>query len=111
MNFGFGFQDASRSRYDATRVDIESSANSVRIKSVYPEWTTLRGNNPEIHYTTNAPRTARWTIRDHNSQIEVNDLRAALSISTHNSRVLVSGLAGALELDTHNGDARYSSPR
>jgi len=106
MNSGFGFQDASRSRFDATRVDIDSFEDSVRIKSIYPEWTTLKGNNPEIHYTINAPRTARWTIRDHNSQIEVNNLHAALTIVTHNSRVLVSGLAGALDLDTHNGDAK-----
>jgi Putative adhesin len=105
MNSGFGLQDSTR-RFDETRVDIDSFGDSVRIKSRYPEWGVLPGNNPEIHYTINAPRTARWTIRDHNSKIEVNDLHAALNISTHNSRVIVSGLAGPLDLDTHNGDAK-----
>jgi hypothetical protein len=106
MNSGLGFQEDSRRRFEETRVDIDSFGDSVRIKSNYPEWGTLPGSNPEIHYTINAPRTARWTIRDHNSTIEVYDLRAALSISTHNSRVMVSGLAGGLELDTHNGNAK-----
>jgi len=106
MNSGFGFQEANRRRFEETRVDIDGLGGSVRIKSNYPEWDFLPGNNPEIHYTINAPRTARWTIRDHNSTIEVYDLRAALKISTHNSRVMVSGFAGALELDTHNGNAK-----
>ena len=107
MNSGFGFQqDANRRRFDETSVDIDSIGDSIRIRSNYPQWDTLRDNNPEIHYTIHAPRTARWTIHDHNSQIEVNDLHAGLSISTHNSQVIVNGLAGALELDTHNGNAR-----
>lgn len=107
MNSGFGSQeDASRHRFNETSVDIDSLGDSVRIKSNYPQWDTLPGSNPEIDYTIHAPRTARWTIRDHNSQIEVNDLHARLSISTHNSRVIVNGLFGALELDTHNGNAR-----
>jgi hypothetical protein len=106
MSSDFGFQDASRRRFDETRVDIGSFGDSVRIQSKFPDWTILPGNNPEIHYTISAPRTARWTIRDHNSKIEVIDLHAALSIFTHNSRIYVSGLAGALELDTHNGDAK-----
>jgi DUF4097 and DUF4098 domain-containing protein YvlB len=106
MSSWSGFSDADRQRFEATKVDIDSVGDSVRIKSNYPDWNWSRGSNPEIHYTITAPRTARWTIHDHNSQIEVHDLRAALSIFTHNSRVTVDGLAGALELDTHNGDAR-----
>jgi hypothetical protein len=106
MNSGFGFSSADRRRFEETRVDIDAFGDSVRIKSSYPDWSFLQGSNPDIHYTINAPRTARWTIRDHNSRIEVHDLHAALSISTHNSRVLVSGLAGPLRLDTHNGDAK-----
>jgi DUF4097 and DUF4098 domain-containing protein YvlB len=78
----------------------------VRIKSTYPTWDWLQGSNPDIRYTISAPRTARLTVRTHNSRVEVRNLHAALSISTHNGEIDVSGLAGALDLDTHNGHAR-----
>jgi hypothetical protein len=106
MNSGFLSASADRRRFDATRIDIDSVGNSVRIKSDYPDWGWLQGANPEIYYTINAPRTARWTVRDHNSQIEVHNLHAALSIFTHNSRIDIRGLAGPLDLDTHNGHAK-----
>src|SRR6185312_2381072 len=80
--------------------------DSVRIKSNYPTWSSLQGANPDIRYTINAPRTARWTVRTHNSRVEVRDLHAALSVSTHNGQIDVTGLSGDLDLDTHNGNAR-----
>jgi hypothetical protein len=106
MNSSFPFTDADRRRYDETRVDITGGGDSVRIKSEYPTWSWLNGANPEIRYTINAPRTARWNVRTHNSRVEVHNLHAALSVSTHNGEVNVSGLAGALDLDTHNGQVR-----
>jgi len=106
MNSGFPFSDADRRRFNETRVDIDRIGDSVRIKSEYPTWSSLEGANPDIHYTVNAPRTARWTVRTHNSRVEVRNLHAALSVSTHNGQIDVSGLAGALDLDTHNGNAR-----
>lgn len=106
MNPGFGFSDADRRRFNETRVDIDKLGDSVRIKSNYPIWSSLQGADPDIHYTVNAPRTARWTVLTHNSRVEVHNLHAALSISTHNGKIDVSGLSGALDLDTHNGNAR-----
>jgi len=106
MNSGFPFSEADRRRFNETRVDIDRIGDSVRIKSDYPTWSSLQGADPDIHYTVNAPRTARWTVRTHNSRVEVHNLHAALSISTHNGQIDVSGLAGALDLDTHNGNAK-----
>ncbi|HEY4087705.1 MAG TPA: DUF4097 family beta strand repeat-containing protein [Bryobacteraceae bacterium] len=106
MNSGFSFSDADRRRFNETRVDIDKLGDSVRIKSVYPTWSSLEGSDPDIHYTINAPRTARWAVRTHNSRVEVHNLHAALSISTHNGQIDVSGLAGALDLDTHNGNVK-----
>ncbi|HEU5021097.1 MAG TPA: DUF4097 family beta strand repeat-containing protein [Bryobacteraceae bacterium] len=106
MNSGFPFSEASRRRFNETRVDIGGTGDSVRIKSEYPEHDGLDGSNPDIHYTISAPRTARWNIRTHNSRVEVHNLHAALSVSTHNGEIDISGLAGALDLDTHNGNAK-----
>jgi hypothetical protein len=106
MNSGFSSSDDDRRRFNETRIDITGTGDSVRIESDYPKGDWLKGSNPEIHYTVNAPRTARWTIRTHNSRVEVHDLHAALSVTTHNGEIDVSGLAGALDLDTHNGNAK-----
>ncbi|HVW07269.1 MAG TPA: DUF4097 family beta strand repeat-containing protein [Bryobacteraceae bacterium] len=106
MSAGFLSSDADRRRFNDTRVDIGNAGDSVHIKSEYPTWDWLQGSNPDIHYTINAPRTARWTVRTHNSRVDVRNLHAALSITTHNGNIDVTGLAGALDLDTHNGNAK-----
>jgi len=94
-------------RFNESTVQIDGSGDFVRIKSALPDGNAgwFSGNNPEIHYTINAPRTARWTIRDHNSRTEIQDLRAALDLDTHNGSVHVVKLAGPLELKMHNGRA------
>jgi hypothetical protein len=93
-------------RFRESDVEIEGSSGFVRIKSKLPDCCSWGwGSNPEIHYTINAPRTARWTLRDHNSRIEIRDLNAALNLETHNGSVEVSNLRGALELSMHNGRA------
>ncbi len=106
MNSGFGSSDADRRRFSDTRVNIIGSGDTVSIKSEYPPSNWTNGANPEIHYTISAPRTARWSVRTHNSRVAVHDLHAALSVTTHNGQIDVSGLAGALDLDTHNGQVR-----
>src|ERR1022692_1058902 len=91
-------------RFTETTVEIEGSSDIVSIKSKTPDdnngWSWLNwgdwGNSPEIHYTINAPRTARWTLRDHNSKIEIHDLNAALDLETHNGNVRVENLGGPL---------------
>ncbi len=94
-------------RFNETTVEIESSPNAVRIKSKLPEdccffWA---GHNPEIHYTITAPRTAQWTIRDHNSKTDIRDISSAVDLNTHNGEVRVANLSGPLELTMHNGSA------
>ncbi len=100
--------NVDRRRFDATEVRIDSSVDSVRIKTYYPEftWTFDDGNNPEVRYTIRMPKTARLTIRDHRSETEVTGLQGALDLTTHRGSVHLSGLGGALHLDTYRGDAR-----
>jgi hypothetical protein len=102
-----GYTAEDHRRFQETTVQIEGSGDSVRIKSVLPDWNWgwFSGSNPEIHYTVHAPRTARWTIRDHNSHAEIRDLHAALDMDTHNGSLRVTGLAGPLQLNMHNGKA------
>jgi hypothetical protein len=97
-----------RRRFDGTDVLIDSAADSVRIKTHYPDFnwccTVDTGNNPEVRYTIRMPRTARLTIRDHRSDIDVAGLQGALNLTTHRGTTHLQGLSGALHLDTHRGD-------
>jgi hypothetical protein len=99
-----------------TEVNIETSADSIRIKSNYDKIQERSNdkddsdedsyNLPLIHYTLKIPRTARLTITDHKSKIGVSDLQAELRIDTHKGSVSVVRQNGAVNLDTHKGDAR-----
>jgi hypothetical protein len=98
-----------RRRFDATEVHIESSSDSVQIKTYYFEFNGCcsfndTGTNPEVRYTVKMPKTARLTIRDHRSTTEVVGLQGALDFSTDRGIGHIRGLGGALHLDTHRGD-------
>ena len=97
-----------RRRFDATEVLIDSSADSVRIRTHYPEFDGCcsddTGNNPQVRYTIQMPRTGHLTIHDHRSSTEISDLHGALRIDTHRGTVRVHGLAGPVDLSTHRGD-------
>lgn len=111
-----GLSADQRKMVQDTEVNIETSANSIRIKSNYDK---LQGRSnisedsdgssftlPLIHYTLKVPRTAKLTITDHKSKIGVSDLHADLNINTHKGSVSVARQNGAVSLDTHKGDAR-----
>jgi len=97
-----------RRRFDATDVHIDSSPDSVRIKTYYPDFNWCcsfdSGNNPEVRYTIRMPKTAQLSIRDHRSDTEVSGLQGALNLSTHRGTAHIHGLGGPLHADTHRGD-------
>jgi Putative adhesin len=96
-----------RRRFDATEVRIDATSDSVHIRTQYPDWccnSDDEGNNPEVRYTIQMPRTGRLTIHDHRSETDVADLSGALDITTHRGTVRVHRLAGPLQLTTHRGE-------
>lgn len=97
-------------RFEGTDVRIVSSPDAVDIRTEYPEFGGCcnddEGNNPEVRYTIQMPRTGQLTIRDHRSETEITDLQGALDIDTHAGTVRVHRLAGSLQLTTHRGDVQ-----
>ncbi|HUQ92086.1 MAG TPA: hypothetical protein VM120_10435 [Bryobacteraceae bacterium] len=84
-----------RSRIDATGVIIDSTADSLRIKTKYaPNNHWCCGTTPEVHYTIRMPKNARLAICDHRSELEIASRHTAASGR-------VTGLGGPLTLDTH----------
>lgn len=100
-----GILPGDYSRFEQTSVEVVSSADSVRITSKYPlyTWFWWSGNNPTIHYSVTAPRTAQWTIRDHNATTDIRDLHAPLSYNTHNGSLTLTRFDGQLDVTAHNG--------
>lgn len=93
-------------RFEQTSVDIQAAPDSVRITSKYPtfsSWGWWFGSNARIDYTITAPKTARWTISDHNATVDVRGVRALVTIETHNGRVHLLDGQGPLRVDAHNG--------
>jgi len=99
-----------RRRFEETEVLIDSSADAVHVRTRYPDfnWCCFNddGNNPEVRYTIQMPRTARLEIHDHRSTTEISDLHGALQINTHRGTVRVERLTGPIDLTTHRGDIR-----
>ena len=98
-----------RRQFDGTDVRIDSSADSVHVKTSYPDsnWCCSdNGNNPEVRYTVRMPKTAKLIIHDHRSETEVSGLQGALDITTHRGGVRLHGLGGALHLDDYRGDVQ-----
>lgn len=100
-------------RFDRTEVAIDSALDSVRIRSIYPSGSWSIGENPDIHYTIRMPRTARLTIRDHRSDVDIRDLAGALDVETHRGtvRVAFAEFTANSRVETHRGTVELLLPR
>jgi hypothetical protein len=93
--------------FDGTEIAIDSTQDSVRIQTKYPETNWCCANNetsPEVNYTIQMPRTAKLTIVDHCSTTEISGLGGGLDLDTHRGTAHVHHLSGPLHLTTHRGD-------
>ena len=99
-----------------TEVRIDSSPDSLRIKSDYDRvrksfgmmdlfrWNC--GNLPSVHYRLKVPRTAQVRIKDHKSEIRVAGLRSDLQVTSYKGTMTLTDLNGSLDLETYKGEAR-----
>ncbi|MBZ5608813.1 MAG: DUF4097 domain-containing protein [Acidobacteriia bacterium] len=102
-----GSSATDRSLFDATEIEIDSSGDSLRIATRYLRscCNDISGTNPGVVYSIRMPRTARLSIHDRRSDLQIRDLSAALDINTHRGATRIERLRGPLYLTTHRGDA------
>lgn len=60
-------------------------------------------NRPDVHFTITMPRTARLTIDDFSSEIDVRGLRADVTLETFSSPIRLRDVEGTLNLETFSG--------
>ncbi len=99
-------------RLDEAKIEVSASAESIRIKTNYPDWDQnftddQRGrlNNPAtVDYTITVPRRARLESIDLvNGSLEVDGVEGDVKASSVNGRMVARGLLGVAKLSTVNG--------
>ncbi len=98
-------------RLDEARIDVNSTSDSLEIKTHYPEGHT--NNNPaSVRYQLHVPQNARLDrINLVNGSLTVQKIRGEVSANLINGKLRVDDLAGRAELSTVNGgiEASYAS--
>jgi DUF4097 and DUF4098 domain-containing protein YvlB len=101
-----------RDRLDDAKIDVYSTAESITIKTLYPNFNQSftddekgRYNNPAIvDYTLTVPRKARLeSIELVNGSLDVEGAEGAVKASSINGRVVARGLMSESKLSTING--------
>ena len=95
-----------------TEIEVDHSSRSLRLATTHRDrddddsWFTWNngGDIPNVHYTIQMPRTARLTIDDHESDIEVTGLQAELRIDTHEGPIRIAEQQGAVTIDSHESE-------
>jgi DUF4097 and DUF4098 domain-containing protein YvlB len=99
----------SSQRLSEVTVDVQSTADSVRIRTKYPEERNYSGRNREdgwasVEYTVTIPRHARLDGAELvNGSLDVNGVQGDVNASLVNGTVKASGLGGEVKLSTVNG--------
>jgi DUF4097 and DUF4098 domain-containing protein YvlB len=109
-----------RERLTEAKIEVNASADAIRIRTVYPEWNQsftdeLKGrhNNPAlVDYTVTVPRRARLESIDLvNGSLEVVGVEGDVKASAVNGRLTARGLAGVAKLSTVNGNLEATFTR
>ncbi len=98
-------------RLDEARIEVETSSNSVEIKTRYPEDHT-NNHAASVHYTLHVPQNARLDRIDLvNGSLDVQKLTGEIDANLVNGKLRASDLTGEADLATVNGtiEANYTS--
>lgn len=98
--------DEGSDQLENTEIRVDRSNRSLRLETEYRErgsFFSWGRDTPPVHYTLRMPRTARLTIDDHESEIDVTGLQATLRIDTHEGPIRVADHRGDVTIDSHDG--------
>jgi DUF4097 and DUF4098 domain-containing protein YvlB len=109
-----------RERLNEAKIEVNATADTLRIKTTYPDWNQTftdehkgRYNNPAlVDYTITVPRNARLESIDLvNGSLELEGMAGDVKASSVNGRVTARGLAGEARLSTVNGNVEATFSR
>jgi DUF4097 and DUF4098 domain-containing protein YvlB len=92
---------SSQRDQDALKIDIVTSEDSVRVRTVRP---SERRGGMGARYVIRVPRrTSLEQVQTSNGRISVQDIEGDARLHTSNGRVVARGLHGNLKVETSNG--------
>ncbi len=109
-----------KERLEEAKVDVSSTADSVRIRTEYPDRNqsfsdseSRRYNNPaEVEYTLTIPRKARIDSADLvNGSLEIDGAEGDVKAACVNGQLKARGLTGDVKLSTVNGGVEATITR
>jgi len=109
-----------RERLDEAKIVVENIADSVRIKTEYPDRNQTftdqgprRYNNPAtVEYTLTIPRKARLDSAELvNGSLEIDGAEGDVKAASVNGQLTARGLAGEVKLSTVNGGVEATMTR
>ena len=101
-----------RERLDEVKIEVSATADSVRIRTRYPErdqtfsdQAPRRYNNPaSVEYSLTIPRKARLeSVELVNGSVEIEGAEGDVKAASVNGRLTARGLTGEVKLSTVNG--------
>ena len=99
----------SQERLSEVTIDVQNTADSVQIRTKYPEDRSYNGRNrgdswASVEYTLTIPRRARLDGAELvNGSLDIQGLQGDVHASLVNGTVKASGLGGEVKLSTVNG--------
>jgi DUF4097 and DUF4098 domain-containing protein YvlB len=99
----------SQQRLSELTIDVQSTADSVQIKTKYPEERNYSGRDREdgwasVEYTLTVPRRARLDGAELvNGSLEINGVQGDVHASLVNGNLKAAGLGGEVKMSTVNG--------
>lgn len=99
----------SQQRLSEVTIDVTNTADSVQIKTKYPEDRNYNGRSREdswasVEYTLTIPRRARLNSAELvNGSLDIQGLQGDVNASLVNGTVKAGGLGGEVKLSTVNG--------
>jgi DUF4097 and DUF4098 domain-containing protein YvlB len=99
----------SQQRLSEATIDVINTADSIKIKTKYPENQNYGGRNREdnaasVEYTLTVPRRANLAgIELVNGSLDVDGVQGDVNASLVNGNVAAAGLGGEVKLNTVNG--------
>jgi DUF4097 and DUF4098 domain-containing protein YvlB len=109
---------SDKERLDEAKIEVDSSANSISIRTSYPGYDRASGNdnwyNPRasVEYTVTVPQRARLDeIKLINGRLDIQDVAGDVEASCVNGRLEARNLHGTTRLKTVNGELVASVDR
>ncbi len=99
----------SQQRLSEVNIDVQTTADSVQIKTRYPEDRNSGGRNREdrsasVEYTLTVPRRARVDGAELvNGSLDINGVQGDVNAALVNGNVKASGMGGDVKFSTVNG--------